>query len=91
MALSGVEIIAVIFAVIGLIKLLVIAVKKEAWHENVVKPAIARPGFMRIVYAVLAVVVLYFLLQELTIVQIFAAMAFAGMLMGLMFTAFHLI
>jgi hypothetical protein len=80
MPLTPIEWIVTIFAVLGLIKIIVILVNKEGWWP-VVKGAWSRPGLTGAVSLILAAIVLWYLLQELTIVQILAAMAFTALLM----------
>jgi len=85
MALRAVEVIALIFVIIALIKLLVILVNKNKWYENVVKPIYSGSGTWAVVFLLLAIIVFYYLLKELSIVQIFAVMAFTSLLMGIGF------
>ena len=68
--MTPIEIIALIFVVFGLIKLLVIAVNPKAWAKVPQKMA-AQPVLLTVVSLVLAGVVLYYLRAELSIVQIF--------------------
>tara|TARA_Y100000034_G_scaffold113269_1_gene148079 strand:+ start:295 stop:681 length:387 start_codon:yes stop_codon:yes gene_type:complete len=85
---SPVEIIAGLFAFLGLIKILVILIDKSKWHKHVVKPIYSgNVVTTSIITLVLAAVILYYLLQVLTIVQIFAVMGFFSML--IMFSFVH--
>lgn len=70
---TSIEIMALIVAVIAAIKIIVIFVKPKAWL-GLVKKVYAQPILTTIISLVLAVIVLYYLLQELTILQIFAVM-----------------
>ncbi len=79
MALTPIEIIALILIVIGVIKMLVLFVKPVAWM-NFAKKVYKRPPVVRIVSLILAAIVLWYLLTEITIVQIFAVMAFVALL-----------
>jgi hypothetical protein len=80
--LTAIEWIAVVMAVVGIIKILVILVNKKAWFENVVVPIYSRMAVTSVVFLVLAGVVFYYLLQTLDIVTIFAVMAFTALFMG---------
>jgi len=81
---TPIEWIVTIFAVIGLIKLFVIMVSRKSWW-GLTKGVYGNPGITGFVSLVLAAVVLWFLLQELTIVQIIAAGVFMVLLMGFAF------
>ena len=80
MNFTPVEWIALILMVIVAIKLIVILVSPKAWFNSVAKPLWKNAGLMTLVSLVLAAVVLYYLLVELTIVQILAVMAFLALL-----------
>ena len=84
--MTPIEIIALVLIAVSSIKILVILVKPNAWLNSVVKPIWKNPFLMTIVSFILAAVVLYYLLQELTIVQIFATMAFLVLLMAIGFS-----
>ena len=88
MALTPLEIIALIFAVFALIKLVVVSVKKELWYRNVAKPIYTSKKVSAVVFSVLAIIIFYYLLQELSIAQIFATIAFSSLLIGLAFLSF---
>jgi len=81
MAFTPVEWLAVIIAVLGAIKLIVILVKPLAWFNTVVKKVFAKPVITGTIALVLASISLIYLLEELTIVQIFGVMFFFSMLM----------
>jgi len=78
---TPIEWIVTIFAVVGLIKLFVIMVNKKSWWA-LTKNVYGNPGLTGFVSLVLAAVVLWYLLQELTIVQILAAGVFTVLLIG---------
>ena len=69
-----IEIIALIIAVIAAIKIITILIQPKVW-ANVVETIYANPIATAIIALLLAIVVLKYLLVELTIVQIFAVMA----------------
>ncbi len=77
-----IEIIALIFIIVAVIKILVILSKPEAW-VNFVKKFWNVPILTSGICLVLAGVVLYYLIQSgMTIVQIFAVTGFISLLMG---------
>ena len=84
---TPIEWIAAVFAVLVLVKLVVIMINKKSWW-NLTKGIYGNPGVTGFVFLVLAAVVLWFLLQELTIVQIMAAGIFMVLLMGFAFTGY---
>ena len=78
--MTPLEIIAVIMVVLIAIKFLVLAVKPRAWMK-VCDAIYGNPKATTWVGLILGAVILYYLLQELTIVQIFATLAFLSALM----------
>lgn len=84
---TPIEWIVTIFAVLVLIKLVVIMINKKSWW-NLTKGVYGNPGITGVVFLVLAAVVLWFLLQELSIVQIIAAGVFMVLLMGFAFMGY---
>ncbi|MEK6835777.1 MAG: hypothetical protein AABX55_02025 [Nanoarchaeota archaeon] len=87
MALTPIEIIALIFVLLALLKIIVIVINKKAWYNNVVKPVYSGGALTTVIFIVLAFIIFYYLLQELSIVQIFAVVALSSMLIGLGFLA----
>ena len=85
--MTPIEIIALIFVIIGLIKMIVLFINPANWMK-VVDKVYSNSAVTMIVGLVLAVVILNYLLAELTIVQIFAAMAFLGALMMINFASY---
>jgi hypothetical protein len=83
MTFTALEWIVLIFAVIGLVKLGVIIVNKKYWMP-VIESFYGKKGY-DLLFLVLALVIFYFLIQELTIVQILAAVIFATMLIAVSF------
>jgi len=80
--MTPIEIMALIVIVVAVIKLIVILVKPKAWI-GVVKSVYSNSVLTMVVSLVLAVIVLNYLLTELTIVQIFASMLFFALLAAL--------
>lgn len=85
MPLTPIETIAAVFAVLGVVKLVVLLINKRAWIKNVAVPLYGNPAGASVVFVILAIFLFYYILQELSIVQIFAVMALTGILMGLGF------
>jgi hypothetical protein len=89
MAYTPVELIALIVAVGIIVKLVMfLFVGGKRWAGLVEKVYGGKTGLLSVVYLVLALVVLKYLLLELSVVQIVAAMAFCGLLMGMVFAAY---
>ena len=88
MVLTAVEIIALIFALAGLIKIVTIIINKKIWYKNVAKPIYSNSKF-GFVFVVFAVVIFYFLIQEFSIVQIFAVLAFSSLLIAIGFLSYR--
>lgn len=73
--MTPIEIFALIVVILGVIKLIVIAINANSW-TSVVRFIFAKPMLTGIVSLVLAAVVLYYLLAEISIVYIFGVMLF---------------
>lgn len=82
MALTPMEILALILVILIAIKLFVLYVKQRAWL-NFTKKLYSNPQTFTIVSLILAIIVGYFVFQELTIVQAFGVMLFLTLLMGI--------
>ncbi len=80
--LTPLEIISLIFAILCLVKLVTIIVNKKIWFDNVANPIYENSNKAQYLFLILAVVVFYFLIQELSIAEIFAVMAFTSFLVG---------
>ena len=81
MSFTPIETLALIIALLSLTKLLVILVNPMSWFKKVVKPVFSNPFTLQLTGLILAGVSLFYLLQEFTIVQIFAVMFFVMSLM----------
>lgn len=79
MAFTSIEIIALVLIVVVAIKMLVLLVKPKAWM-NFAKAIYKKKAVAVMIGLVLGGVVLYYLIQELTIVQILAVIAFMAAL-----------
>lgn len=82
------EIIALIFAIIILIKAIFVPFVSAKWLMNLVKKMFSNSIILSICFTVIAVVLGYFLLQELSIVQIMASSLFGLMLFALIMAAY---
>ena len=78
--LSVIQTLALIFIIIAGIKILFILFNPSWWLNNVVKRIWSREHFMMLTSLVLSGVILYYLLEELTIVHILAVMLFTSLL-----------
>lgn len=85
MALRPTETIALIFILLAFLKIFVVLVNRNKWYEKVVKPIYSGSNSWTILFLLLAILVFYYLLQELSIVHIFAVMAFISLVMGIGF------
>ena len=87
MAFNAVEIIALVFVLAGLVKILIILVSRNSW-ANLVKGLYSKPGTLIAAELILAVIVLYYLLQYLSIVEIMACVVLGALLTGMVFSAY---
>jgi len=82
--MTPIEILALILIAITAIKTVVnLAAPKS--RAKVVKKVSKNPTILYILFLVLAAIVLYFLIQEITIVEILAVTLFVTLLMAIMF------
>lgn len=86
--MSTVEKMALIVVALAGIKLLVILINPKAWVK-VIKTIYSAPALMTLISLVLAGLTLNYLLEELTIVQIFGSMLFFMFLMMVGVSAYH--
>lgn len=82
MALTLVEGVAGIFALLAVVKMIVVLFNKKAWYEKVNKPIFNNAKSASMFFGVLAVLVFFLLIQEMTVTQIFAGVAFGAILMA---------
>ena len=83
MALGSLEIITALFVMLGLIKIIVVLTNRKGWYNNVVKPIYSNKNISTIIFLILAIVIFYYLLKRLSIVEIFAVLAFSSILIGI--------
>ena len=84
---GALQITVLLLAILIVIKFLVLAIKPKAWL-NFAKSLYSNPLVLGLVEVILAAVLLYYLLMQLTIVQIMAAVALGALLTGLSFAVF---
>ncbi len=87
MELGTIEIFALIAILLAAIKILIILTNPKSWMD-IVKTVWTNSTLTGIISLILAVVVLYYLLAELTIIQIFAVMLFFALLAGVTVSAY---
>jgi len=80
--MTPIEIIALILIALAFIKMVILLVKPKAWM-NLTKSIYSNKILIQVVAFILASILLYYLLQELTIVQILAVIAFTAFLVVL--------
>jgi signal transduction histidine kinase len=88
MVMTPVETIALVTAAIVLIKFLVILKSRRAWYNTIVKRYWKNATITTIFSLAIAIITLFFLLQELTIVQIWATTMFVMALASLSLAPF---
>lgn len=87
MIYTTIEWFALVIAVFALVKIGFILLKPKAWISFATK-VWKNPKITGSVALILSIVVLYYLLKEITIVQIFAAMLFFSLLMMMGFAPY---
>ena len=78
--MTPVEIMALVVILLGVIKLIVIAINPKSW-VGVIDSVYSKPMLTTFVSLILGALVLWLLLKEITIVQIFGTMLFFMLLM----------
>jgi hypothetical protein len=86
--MNAVEIIALIFAIIVLIKIPLLFIVDTKKMMKLAKAMFKKPVYMSLVFVVFLGVIGYFLLQQMTIVQITAAALFGMILYGMILIQF---
>ncbi len=80
--MTALEIIATIFALFVLVKMVVVLIDPQIWMKKVDEPLLGNPRLATTVYGVLAIVVGYYVLTRLYIVDVAAVMLFTALVMG---------
>ena len=78
----AIEILAVIFAILVLVKLLFIIFSPNTWL-GIVEPLLENKLVATLIYLILALIVGYYVLLSLSIVEVAAVMLFTSLLIGL--------
>lgn len=81
--MSALEIIALIFIAILVVKLVVLAINPKAWYRGPLAKLFSNTNTTYAISFTFGVVLLVYLLRELSIVEIFAVVVFASFLMAL--------
>lgn len=84
-----IELIAFIFIIFSLIKIISISISPQSWNRNIVKKLFKNYHLTAFFSFILAIIVLYYLLKELTIVQIIASASFVFLLIAFGISAYH--
>lgn len=87
MAFTPVEIIALVFAIAVLLKIVIVLVNRDS-YVSFAKTIYKSPKILMFAELVLAAIILYYLLMELSIVQIFAAIVLGALLTGVSFAVY---
>jgi len=82
--MTPIEISALVLAVLVIIKVLVLTVNRNMW-KNFAMSLYSNPVIVGIVEFILAIILFYYLLQELTVVQIAATILLGALLTGMSF------
>ncbi|MBT3395029.1 hypothetical protein HOA59_00830 [archaeon] len=79
MTYTPIEIIAMIFLALGVIKMIYLVINPNAWMD-LAKKMYAKPKALQSMSLILAAIVFYYLIQVFSIVEIFAVMTFMALL-----------
>ncbi len=80
--MTALEVIATIFALFVLVKIVVVLINPQVWMKKVAEPLLGNPRLATAVYGVLAIVVGYYVFASLHIVDVAAVMLFTALVMG---------
>src|SRR3989338_10884989 len=82
--LTPIQIIALIFVLLGSIKLIVISLNKNKWLD-IISPLYKNSKLTSWIALLLAIVIFYYLIQIMSIVQIMAVMGFTSLFFAFAF------
>ena len=85
--MTPIEIIALITAIVIIVKALILIAKPKSINKFIDK--FFKSKAIPIFYLLLFLIVGYFLIQELTIVQIAAALTLSSLFIGMMYSMYH--
>ncbi|MEK6937315.1 MAG: hypothetical protein AABW58_04560 [Nanoarchaeota archaeon] len=83
--MAPLEIISFLFALLILVKLVFVIFSKQTWYRNVAMPIYKNPKVSSLVILIIALIIFYYLIQSITLIELFAAMAFTNMITALSF------
>lgn len=81
--MTALEVIGAIFAIFILVKVLIVLINPQLWMKEVAEPLLSNPVLAMAVYAILAIVVGYFVFTRLSIAEVAAVMFYTVLLIGL--------
>jgi len=87
MPFTPIEIIALIFAILVIVKMIAIMSAPRKWY-NLATSMSKNAGTWQIVYLILALLVGYYVLAELTFIQLVAAFLFSTLIIGISFWSY---
>lgn len=87
MTFTVVEWFVLVFSILALVKLLTVAIKPKGWLK-VVKPLYKANIVLFVLELILAAILLYYLLQEITLVQVFGGIVLGALLTGMTFAVY---
>jgi len=85
MSLNVIQVISLLFVLLGLFKLFMVFVNRRMWYEKVAKPVYTNTTTSALIFVVLALVMFYYLIQYFNLTEIFAVMAFTSVLFAIGF------
>ena len=88
MALASIQIIALIFSLLCLTKVIVVLISRKFWFRYITKSVMKARMITTIVLFILSAITFYFLIHEMSIVNIFAAMGFCFLLIATGFSMY---
>ncbi|NCN99366.1 hypothetical protein COY00_00765 [Candidatus Pacearchaeota archaeon CG_4_10_14_0_2_um_filter_35_33] len=87
MAMTSIELFALIISALIVVKILFLFFNKESWFKFV-KTLYTKNNSISWLLGISSLIVLYFLLKTMTIVQVFAANLFFALLMGMVLVTY---
>lgn len=81
--MTALEVIATIFAILVLVKIVVVVINPRLWIKNVAEPLLGNPPLATAIYAILAIVVGYFVFSRLPVTDVAAVMLFTALVTGI--------
>ena len=82
MEISSVDVIAAVVAIVAIVKIIVVIINRKAWCDKVVEPIYNNSSLSSSIFLILGIVAFYYLLQEISIVQIFAVIGLSACLIA---------